>query len=122
VSIHRTDRPNAPYRIRRSNLGHKRWMWIHREGNRWCAGDRDYQTREQASAAAAVHATSEHGASLDHLRTLMPALRNMGVLAANGEPRKPIGSRNVYLTGQEDVPRKDQFTLTPAEEVVPITD
>lgn len=82
MSIYRNDRPNAPYRIYQSLLNRRRWLWIHGsceyEGARGAA-----PTREQAAALAAVHATAEHGASLDHLRSLLPTLRDMGVFGAN---------------------------------------
>lgn len=104
MSIYRHDRPNAPYAIQRSLFG-TGWIWRHRGCDRPETENHGRsKTWKNAIAMAAVHATTEHGASLGNFRSVLSAeitriamrdgmLREMGVLDAGGTPRTPVGSR-----------------------------
>lgn len=73
MSIHRTDRPNAPYRVRKSTLtGTWAWQQVTINGNYFGRFERGYPTREAALHAAAGHAATPRLTHReDRMRTLV---------------------------------------------------
>lgn len=55
MSIHRADRPNAPYRFRKSNLG-SQWIWEHFTCDRQGTSSGREKSRDVAILRAQLHA------------------------------------------------------------------